>query len=97
MAGRPRGPLGLTEQLGETLVARNKWLLEGAIPLIEKTRFLQTEPSDHKHFRMYIRAGDERWCCVCGGERLTNSVVILSRHCLTEAHRRREFNEVCGM
>ena len=97
MAGRPRGPPGLTEQLRETLAAWNKWLLEGAIPLAEKTRYLQGDQSEHKHFRMFIRAGDERWCCVCGGERLTNSVVILSRHCLTDAHRRREFVEVCGM
>ena len=97
MAGRARGPLGLTEQLRKTLAARNEWLLEGAIPLAEKTRYLQAEQSEHKHFRMFIRAGNERWCCVCGRERLTNSVVILSRHCLTDAHRRREFDEVCGM
>ena len=97
MAGRPRGPLGLTEQFRETLAARNEWLLEGAIPLAEKTRYLQAEQSEHKHFQMFIRAGDERWCCVCGGECLTNSFVILSRHCLTEAPRRGEFEEVCCM
>ena len=50
MAGRPRGPLGLTEQLRETLVARNEWLLEGAIPLAEKTQYLQVELLEHKQF-----------------------------------------------
>ena len=97
MAGRPRGPLGLTEQLRETLAARNEWLLEGAIPIAEKTRYLHAEQLEHKHFQMFICAGDERWCCECGGERLTNSVVILLCHGLTDAHRRREFDEVCGM
>ena len=96
MAGRPRGPLGLTEQLRKTLAAQNKWLLEGAIPLAEKTRYLQAEQLEHKHFRMFIRAGDERWCCVCDRERLTNSDVILSCHYLMDAHRRGEFDEVCG-
>ena len=95
--GRPRGLVGLTEQLRETLLARNDWLLEGAIPLAEKTQYLNTEPDEHKHFRMFIRAGNERCCCVCSAERETRRRVVLIRHCLTDSHRRREYAEVCGV